>query len=76
MVLHIESYQSRRNAARLEARHRAPDIDVGLAPNPLPGFLPAIRFEAIVIPFGLRELLHWRPIRKDQSGSKAAARQH
>jgi hypothetical protein len=30
MVLHIESYQSRRNAARLEARHRAADIDVGL----------------------------------------------
>jgi hypothetical protein len=33
MVLHIESYQSRRDAARLEARHRAADIDVGLTPN-------------------------------------------
>jgi hypothetical protein len=30
MVLHIESYQSRRDAARLEARHRAADIGVGL----------------------------------------------
>jgi hypothetical protein len=49
MVLHIESYQSRRNAARLEARHRAADIDVGLPSFPSPGFLPAIRFEAILI---------------------------
>jgi hypothetical protein len=32
MVLHIESYQSRREAARLEARHRAADINVGLVP--------------------------------------------
>jgi hypothetical protein len=30
MVLHIESYQSRRDAARLEARHRVADIGVGL----------------------------------------------
>jgi len=30
MVLHIESYQSRRDAARFEARHRAADVDVGL----------------------------------------------
>ena len=76
MVLHIESYLSRRDAARLEARHRAADINVGL--TPIRGRDSYRQFDSrrSLFPFGLRELLHWRPIRKDQSGSNAAACQH
>jgi len=66
MVLHIESYLSRRKEARLEARPRAADIGVGLAPiNRIP---TGNSIKAIVIAFGLREILHGRAIRKDQSG--------
>jgi hypothetical protein len=48
MVLPIESYQSRREAARLEVVIALP-TSVSASPQSLTGFPPAIRFEAIVI---------------------------
>ena len=68
MVLHIESSLTRRDAARLEARHRAADIDVG-QPQIVPEFQPASRFRRLLFPFGRREIRTGGRIRKDQSGA-------
>ena len=55
MVLPIESSLSPRDAARLEARNRAADIDVGLTPIRT-GIPTGYSNGALLFLFGLREI--------------------